>query len=83
MFCRVGVGKGLIQDMIRRQITLLGHVIRKDELEKVVLTEYVEGTRDQRKQKDTFLTYLSKHKVQQPSEIIRQVIDRYNVDTVV
>ena len=47
--------------MIRRQITFLGHVIRKDELEKVVLTGYIEGTRDRGKQRDTFLTYLSKH----------------------
>ena len=37
-FRRPGVEKGLMQDMIRRQTTFLGHVIRKDELEKVVLT---------------------------------------------
>ena len=54
--------KGLMEDMIRREIIFLGHVIRKDELEKVVLTEYVEGTRDRGKQTETFLTYLSKHK---------------------
>ena len=35
-----------MQDMTRRQMTFLGHVIRKDELEKVVLTGYVERTRD-------------------------------------
>ena len=29
VFRRVGVGKGLVQDMIRRQMTLFGHVIRK------------------------------------------------------
>ena len=44
VFRRTGVGKELVQDMIRRQMTFLGHVIRKDELEKVVLTGYVEGT---------------------------------------
>ena len=49
-----GVGKGLMQNMILRQITFLGHVIRKDELEKVVLTRYVEGTRN--REKNTFLT---------------------------
>ena len=42
VFRRAGVGKWLMQDMIHRQITFLGHVIRKDELEKVVLTGYVE-----------------------------------------
>ena len=59
---RAGVGKGLMQDMIRRQMTFLGHVIRKDEQEKVVLTGYVEGPRDRGKQRDTLLTYLSRHK---------------------
>ena len=73
---RAVVGKGLIQDMIRRQITFLGHVIRKDELENVVLIGYVEGTRDRGKQRETFLTYLSKHKGIEPSETIHKGIDR-------
>ena len=59
VFRRAGVWKVLMQDMIRRQMIFLGPVIRKDELEKVVLTGYVEGTRDRGKQRETFLTYLS------------------------
>ena len=77
VLCRAGVGKGLRQDMLRRQMTFLGHVIRKDELEKVVLIGYVEGTRDRGKQRETLLTYLSKHKGIKPSEMIRQAIDIY------
>ena len=65
-----------MQDMIRRQMTFLGHVIRKDELEKVVQTGYVEGTRDREKQREIFLTYLSKHKGIKPSEMIRKAIGR-------
>ena len=76
IFHKAGVGKGLMQDMIRRQMTFLSHVICKYELEKVVLTGYVEGTRDRGKQRETFLTYLSKHEGIKPSEIIRQAIDR-------
>ena len=76
VFRRAGVGEGLMQGMIRRQMTFLGHVIRKDKLETVVLSGYVEGTRDRGKQKETFLTYLSKHKGIKPSEMIRQTIDR-------
>ena len=38
----------------------LGHVLRKDKLEKVVLTGYVEGTRDRGKQRETFLGFLIK-----------------------
>ena len=72
VFRRVGVGKGLMQNMIRRKMTFPGHVICKDELEKVVLTGYVEGPRDQGKQIETLLTYLSKHKGIKPSEMIRQ-----------
>ena len=44
-----------MQDMILKQMTFLEHVIRKDELEKVVFTGYVEGTRDLGKQRETFL----------------------------
>ena len=62
MFCRAGVWIGIIQDMIHRQMTFLGHVIRKDEREKVVLTGYIEGTRDRGKQRGDFFTYLCKHK---------------------
>ena len=79
VFRSAGVGNGLMQDMIRRQITFLGHVIRKDELGKVVLTGYVEGTGDRGKQRETLLlllTYLSKYKGLKPSVMIRQAIDR-------
>ena len=76
VFLRAGVGKGLMQDMIRRQMTFLGHVIRKDDWEKVVLTGYVECTRDRGKQRETFLTYLGKHKGIKKLEMIRQAIDR-------
>ena len=76
VFRRVGVWKGLMQDIICRQMAFLGYVIRKDELEKLVLTEYVEGTRDRGKQGETFLTYLNKRKGLKPSEMKRQAIDR-------
>ena len=48
----------------------------RDERENVVLTGYVEGTRDRGKQSETFLASLRKHKGIQPSEMIRQSIDR-------
>ena len=76
VFRRAGAGKGLMQDIIRRQMPFIGHVIHKDELEKVVITGYVEGTCDRGKQREIFLTYLSKHKDVKPSEMIRQAIDR-------
>ena len=41
-----------------------------------MLTGYVEGARDRGKQRETFLTYLSKDKGIKPSEMIRQAIDK-------
>ena len=65
-----------MQDIIHRQMTFLEHEIRKDELKKVVLTGYVEGTRNRGNQRETFLTYLSKLKGLESSEMIHQAIDR-------
>ena len=56
MFRRAGVEKGLIYTgHDSQQMTLLGHVKRKDKLEKVVLTGYVEGTRDRGNKEKHFL----------------------------
>ena len=63
VFHRADVAKGLMQDMIRRQMTFIGHVIPKDELEKVVLTGYVEGTRDLGKQRENFSRISANKKV--------------------
>ena len=40
-----------------------------------MLTGYVEGICDRGKQRETLLTYVSKHKGIKPSEMIRQAID--------
>ena len=63
-----------MQDMICRQMKFIGHVTRKDK--KVVLKGYVEGTRNRGKQRETLLTYLSKHKGIQHSDMIRQAMDK-------
>ena len=48
-----------------------------------MLTGYVEGTHDRGKQRETLLTYLSKHIGIKPSEIIRQTNRQRYVDIVV
>ena len=53
---RTHIQKVLIKDIVRRQISFLGHVIRKDELENFVLTGYIDGRRDRGKQRETFMT---------------------------
>ena len=52
LFRRASIGKWLMQNMIRKQMTFLGHVICKDEMEQLVITGYVEGTRDRGKKRN-------------------------------
>jgi len=76
VFRRANTKQNLFQDIIRRQMQFLGHIVRKDELEKIVLTGYVEGKRDRGRQRETFLTYLSKRTGLSPIELIHQADDR-------
>ena len=55
---------------------LLGHVLRKDELENVILTGYIEGRRDRGKQRGPFLSCLEKITDRNPGERIRLTRDR-------
>ena len=45
VYRRMGIGKALLGDIGRRQLSFLGHVLRKDELEKLVVTGFVDGKR--------------------------------------
>ena len=37
----MGTVKALMRDIVRRQLSFLGHVLRKDKLEKLVVTGFV------------------------------------------
>ena len=74
MFRRARIGKGLLQFMVRRQITFLEHLFRNNE-PKDSTNWICEGTPNREKQRKTFLTYLSKHKGIKLNEIIRQATD--------
>ena len=56
----------LLIDIVHRQLTFLGHILRKGELENLVVT----GKRDRGRQRETFLTYLSKIVGKSPLELI-------------
>ena len=58
VYRRMGTVKALLWDIVRRQLSFLGHVLRKDELEKLVGTGFVDGKRARGRQRDTFLIYL-------------------------
>ena len=63
--------KALLNEIVRRQMKFFGHVIRKDEVENLVITGFIEGTRARGRQRETFLTYLNKMKETSPIELIR------------
>ncbi len=73
---RTGTNKVLIKDIVRRQMSFLGHVIRKDDLENLVVTGYIDGRRDRGRQRETFMTYLEKMTNRTPVELIRLTRDR-------
>ena len=66
----------LISEMLNRQVKFFGHVMRKEEIENLVTTGYVEGERVRGRQKQTYLTYLQKMKERTPIELIHPTRDR-------
>ena len=56
--------------MVNRQVKLFGHVMRKEEMENLETTGYVEGKRVRGRQRETYLTYLQKMKEKTPIELI-------------
>ena len=66
---RTNLQRTLMKDIVRRQMAFFGHVIRKEEMENLVVTGYVEGKRAKGRQRETFLTYLHKMKGKKPTEL--------------
>ena len=69
-------GKALLGDFVRRQLSFLGHVLRKDELEKLVVTGFEDSKRDRGRQRETFLTYLGKMKQKLTIELLQMAKNR-------
>ena len=57
----------LMKDIVRRQMAFFGRVIRKEEMENLVVTGYVEVKRAKGCQRETFLTYLHNMKGKKPA----------------
>ena len=72
----MGTVETLLWDIVRRQLSFLGHVLRKDELEKLVVTGFVDSKRARGRQRETFLTYLSKMKHKLPMELLQMAENR-------
>ena len=57
---RANTKRKLLSEMVNRQVKFFGHVMRKEEMENLVTTGYVEGKRARGRQRETYLTYLQK-----------------------
>ena len=57
-------------------MSFLGHVLRKEEMEHLVVTGFVDGKCAHGRQRQTFLTYLGKFTNKPPMELLRLAKDR-------
>ena len=55
---RANVDRTLMKDIVNRQMKFFRYVIKKDELENVVVTGFIEGKRARGRQREPYLTYL-------------------------
>jgi hypothetical protein len=71
VYGRLSVKKSLVDTIVKRQLSFLGHVVRKDCVENLVVTGFIDGKRARGRQRETFLTYLSKRMNIAPIELLR------------
>ena len=70
VYRRMNTSTSLLIEIAHRQLTFLGHILRKGELKNLVVTGFVDGKRGRGRQRKTFLTYLSKIVGKSPLELI-------------
>ena len=58
---RANTKRKRISEMVNRQMKFFGHVMRKQEMENLVTTGYVEGNRARSRQRETYQAYLQKN----------------------
>ena len=76
VYRRMNIKQSLLVDIVRRQMSFLGHVLRKEEMEHLVITGFVDGKRACGRQRETFLTYVGKFTNKPPMELLRLAKDR-------
>ena len=70
VYRRMNTSTSFLLYIVHRQLNFLVHILRKGELEKLVVTGFVDGKRDRGRHRETFLTYLSKIVGKSPLELI-------------
>ena len=53
VYRRMNTSTSLLIDIVHRQLTFIGHILRKGELENLVVTGFVDGKRDRGRQQGT------------------------------
>ena len=76
VYRRMNTSTSLFIDVVHRQLTFLVHILRKGELENLVVTGFVDDKRDRGRQRETFLTYLRKIVGKSPLELINLAKNR-------
>ena len=82
---RVGKGRELMATVRERQLRFIGHVMREDDLEKIVITGRIEGTRARGRQRIKYMDSLMKdvREMETVGELIRTTEDRGRWRTVI
>lgn len=70
---RARTGRELIRTIIGRQIGFLGHAMRKDKIEALVLTGKIEGNRGRGRPRLSFMTWLERATDIKPVQLMRMV----------
>ena len=60
---KANVDRKLLHNIVSRHIKLFGHVVRKEEMEHLDVTCFVEGKSAPGRQRKTYLTFLQKRKI--------------------
>ena len=77
VYRRMNTSTSLLIHTVHRQLTFLEHILRKGELENLVVTGFVDGKRDRGRKRETFLTYRSKIVSKSPLDLINLAKKRY------
>ena len=57
---RAKVDRTLMKDIVKRQMEFFGHVIRKEELDNLVVTGFIEGKRARGRQRERHIRLICK-----------------------
>ena len=82
VFCCAGVQQDLVLKIIHRQISFIGHLLRKGQLEEAALTGRIEGKRARGRQRGTLLGWLERATGFRPLDLMKMMRERREEEAV-